>query len=140
MSDDGGQPPLPIGVQLVGRIGGEAQLLAAAALLEAALADDDAAAEEETVTRTASEPAGRGGGASTGGGHARARALRAEGGGMGVYGGVRTRAPIDPRDGGQLHQRGLQARPDDASHDRRPRDWEWDGPRTAEAAAKLHGV
>ena len=78
---------LPIGVQLVGRPGGEAALLAAAALLERAVAKE-ASAEAS------------------------------------AEGGARVGEIVEPRMG--------CARPAAA--------WDWDGPRTAEEAAKLHGM
>ncbi len=123
-----GKAGLPIGVQLVGRPGGEAELLAAAALLERALAKNDTARH---VKRTS----GLGDGETLRpalDGHAfircpesRGSAFRAE-----SEEGLIDRHPVEP-----AAKRG-EVEGGDA--DALVEEWSWDGPRTAQEAAKAH--
>ena len=90
---------LPIGVQLVGRPGGDAELLAAAAILERAVHEAGAPDGSEAAEGTEDTM---------------------------IDGSLVHRLPIDPRRRQGLEQ---QLKP-----------WDWDGPRTVDEAAALHGL
>jgi hypothetical protein len=112
---------LPIGVQLVGRPGGEAALLAAAALLERA------------VHRTGMSAGGESAAAASDGDIA-GGSISGKGGAGSADGDAEAATWLDCNG---MCQRRIVEPTRRAPAELRP--WEWDGPRTAHEAAVLHG-